>query len=80
METVIRVSTPETRFYRELAIKINLSDIQGTLQHIEKKWSAYFPDYIFEYDFLDDLMAEMYESEQGFLSLITIFSGLTVFL
>ncbi|MEO1011256.1 MAG: FtsX-like permease family protein [Bacteroidota bacterium] len=71
---------PEPSNYSELAIKINMAQAKGSLQHIENEWSALFPDHIFEYDFLDDRVAELYESEQRFLSLIKIFSGMAIFI
>ncbi len=71
---------PEPRLYTELAIKINMASAKNALQHIENEWSAAFPDYVFEYDFLDDRVAELYQTEQRFLSLIGIFSGLAIFI
>ena len=71
---------PEPRLYNELAIKINMASAKNALQHIENEWSAAFPDYVFEYDFLDDRVAELYQTEQRFLSLIGIFSGLAIFI
>ncbi|MEE1961522.1 ABC transporter permease [Allomuricauda taeanensis] len=71
---------PHPMLYTDLAIKINLANAKGALQHIEKEWSATFPDYIFEYAFLDARVAQLYESEQRFLSLIGVFSGLAIFI
>jgi predicted permease len=71
---------PDPRLYNELAVKINLNNAQNTLGHIENEWSALFPDYVFEYDFLNDRVAELYEAEQRFLSLLGIFSGLAIFI
>ncbi|WP_422082861.1 ABC transporter permease [Ulvibacterium sp.] len=71
---------PQTGDYSELAIKINMDQARESLQHIEKEWSALFPNHIFEYDFLDDRVAELYETEQRFLSLIQIFSGMAIFI
>jgi ABC-type antimicrobial peptide transport system permease subunit len=50
------------------------------LRAIEEQWSAVFPDFIFEYDFLDARVADLYKSEQRFLSLTRLFSGLTLFI
>lgn len=72
--------TPHPELYSELAIKINLDTAKNTLQHIENEWSAVFTDYIFEYSFLDDRVAELYETEQRFLALIGVFSGLAIFI
>ncbi|MAU71498.1 MAG: hypothetical protein CML04_05315 [Pseudozobellia sp.] len=71
---------PIPNLYTELAIKINLKNANSALSHIEKEWTAVFPDYIFEYDFLDDRVAELYETEQRFLSLVGIFSGIAIFI
>lgn len=57
-----------------------MASAKNALQHIENEWSAAFPDYVFEYDFLDDRVAELYQTEQRFLSLIGIFSGLAIFI
>lgn len=71
---------PKTDNFRELAIKINMENTPETLNHIEKKWGEVFPDFIFEYEFLDDRVAELYETEQQFLSLTKLFSGLAIFI
>ena len=71
---------PASENYNELAIKINMGQTKGSLQHIEKEWTGLFPEYIFEYDFLDDRVAELYESEQRFLSLTKLFSGMAIFI
>ena len=71
---------PVPYLYTELAIKINLQNANSALSHVEKEWSAVFPDYIFEYAFLDDRVAELYETEQRFLSLVGIFSGIAIFI
>jgi ABC-type antimicrobial peptide transport system permease subunit len=66
--------------YNELAIKINMKNSVEVLQHIENEWSQAFPNFIFEYDFLEDRVAELYESEQRFLALTKLFSGLAIFI
>lgn len=71
---------PDSRLYSELAIQINLSDAKNALAHIEKEWSSTFPEYVFGYSFLDARVAQLYESEQRFLSLIGVFSGLAIFI
>ncbi|WP_228236570.1 ABC transporter permease [Allomuricauda sp. M10] len=71
---------PVTQIYSELAIQINMASAKNALQHIENEWSTAFPEYVFEYAFLDDRVAELYQTEQRFLSLIGIFSGLAIFI
>jgi ABC-type antimicrobial peptide transport system permease subunit len=69
---------PVETAYNELGIKINRAQIHSSLKEIEAQWSAVFPDFIFEYDFLDTRVAELYQSEQRFLSLTRLFSGITL--
>jgi putative ABC transport system permease protein len=71
---------PRTDFYNEIALKINMIDASTLLSQIEKEWSNTFPAYIFEYDFLDDRVAKLYESEQRFLSLTQLFSAIAIFI
>jgi putative ABC transport system permease protein len=71
---------PLARSYNELAVKINMNNTKTILTHIENQWAEYFPNFIFEYDFLDDRIAELYKSEQQFLSLTKVFSALAVFI
>lgn len=68
------------QWYMELGIKINQANTAETLRYIEQQWRLYFPDYIFEYDFLDNRVAAMYKSEQQFLALTRLFSLLAVFI
>lgn len=71
---------PVSDNYTEFAIKINLNNTRATLDHIEKEWSAVFPEFIFEYEFLHERVEQMYETEQRFLSLSTLFSSLAIFI
>lgn len=71
---------PVTNNYKELAIKLNTNNIKASLDHIEKQWSGNFPDFIFEYDFLEERVSELYVSEQQFLSLTRLFSSLAIFI
>ncbi|MGS2764828.1 ABC transporter permease, partial [Sinomicrobium sp. M5D2P9] len=68
------------QWYMELGIKINQANTPETLRYIEQQWRPYFPDFIFEYAFLDDRVAEMYKSEQQFLALTKLFSLLAIFI
>src|SRR5690606_11275630 len=71
---------PVIKNYQELAIKLNTNNIKASLDHIENQWSGYFPDFIFEYGFLEERVSELYQSEQQFLSLTRLFSSLAIFI
>lgn len=71
---------PELNFYGEIAVKINHLNTKTTLDHISQEWSQTFSDYIFDYRFLDERIAEQYETEQRYLSLSKVFTGLAIFI
>jgi predicted permease len=66
------------RVYLQASIKINLQDAKPVFQHIEKVWSAAFPENVFEYKFLDDTIAEFYEREEKMSQLLRIFAGIAI--
>nr|WP_299071678.1 ABC transporter permease [uncultured Allomuricauda sp.] len=65
-------------WYGEIALKINHVNTKSTLDQIGTTWSETFTGYIFEYRFLDERVAELYETEQRYLSLSKVFSGLAI--
>ncbi len=71
---------PRVRWYDEIGVKINHLNTRVTLEEIEKEWSQTFTNHIFDYRFLDERVAEQYETEQRYLSLSKVFSGLAIFI
>ncbi|WP_109301828.1 ABC transporter permease [Aquimarina sp. AU474] len=71
---------PYTKAYSELAIKINDRDIRNTLTGIEERWKEVFTKSIYEFDFLDENVAQQYQEEQQLLSLSKLFSALAIFI
>ena len=67
-----------SEWYDEIALKINLEDVSTTLTQIKEIWLDTFDGYIYEYNFLDDRVAEQYDEEQRYLSLSKTFSGLAI--
>ncbi|MEX0362317.1 MAG: ABC transporter permease [Allomuricauda sp.] len=65
-------------WFSELAIKINNTNTALTLEQIGEEWSNAFSGYIYEYRFLDERVAEQYETEQRYLSLSKVFSALAI--
>ncbi len=62
------------------SVKINMNGAQHTISQIEEQWSNVFPDYIFDYEFLDAHIARYYESETRTFRLIKIFTFLAIFI
>lgn len=61
-------------------IKINLSKATPVIAALGNIWSKNFPDYIFEYSFLDQSIASYYKQENQLSQLYKIFSGIAIFI
>jgi putative ABC transport system permease protein len=66
--------------YQRYALKVNLNDISGMLSRLEKIWTDMYPNKIYEYQFLDEHIAEFYETEETMLQLIRVFSFIAIFI
>lgn len=62
------IITPKHDWYYEIALKINHLNTSATLAQIDEQWSRTFSNNMFEYRFLDESIAELYETEQRYLS------------
>lgn len=62
------------RSYFVGGIKINTAQTKDALATIEQSYNEAFPDYIFEYTFLDEHIAEMYEDEQQTAKIMNAFT------
>ena len=66
--------------YRQASIKLATTNISSTMQSIKKIWQQTFPDYVYEYKFLDDKIASFYEQENQLSQLYKIFAAIAIFL
>jgi putative ABC transport system permease protein len=62
------------------SIRMNLSDIQESIKHIESAYHAVFPNDPFVYSFLDDNFNRQYQSDLQFRNLFSAFSILAIFI
>ena len=70
--------TSYSQNYGSYAVKINMKNIRTILPALEKKWSSMNPGKIYEYQFLDERIAEFYETEETMLKLIRAFSLIAI--
>ncbi len=49
--------------YRYLSFKLNPGNIPSTINALQKKWSAVMPGAPFEFKFMDETLAKLYQSE-----------------
>lgn len=61
-----------------VSIRVNTANLQATISHIEKIWKEYRPDHPFEYEFLDELFADLYRTEQQLGQIFGVFSVLAI--
>ncbi len=78
IEPVIMLINSE--LYFDASIHISTQDIPATLEFIDDTWSQLYPDYYFEYDFLDQHLARLYSDEKRELVLFRIFAGVSIFI
>jgi len=67
-------------FYRLINIKIEPQQAAQTLAAIERLWNRAYPDFIYEYRFLDDTIAGYYKQENQLAQLYKIFAGIAIFI
>jgi len=63
----------------QISVKLTPGDLPGTIAQIKKKYEAFFPGNLFEYNFLDETFNRQYENEQLFSKAFGIFAGLAIF-
>ncbi|HXR84418.1 MAG TPA: ABC transporter permease [Hanamia sp.] len=66
--------------YRQASIKLSTTNMASTMQSIKKIWQQTFPNYVYEYSFLDDKIASFYQQENQLSQLYKIFAAIAIFL
>jgi putative ABC transport system permease protein len=64
----------------QACVRISPNRIPDTLGFLENKWKEIYPEYPFEYRFLDDTIANQYRSEQSIGRIVTVFTILALFI
>lgn len=71
-------------FY-QMAVKLSttgdaVKKLDNAIAGVDQIWSETYPDFIFDYEFLDESIAERYETEKNLSKLFLIFSGIAIFI
>ena len=66
--------------YQTFNIKLKPGPQTATLHFIEDSWNAMFPQYVYEYHFLDDTINNFYAEEDRLSQLYKIFAGIAIFI
>ena len=64
--------------WERLSVRITGTDIPGTIDFLKQKWQQFEPRYPFEYGFLDQRFAQLYQNEQRLMQTFGLFSALAV--
>jgi len=73
-------TTADQSFFNSLSLKVSGHNITGTLAYVEKTWRKYLPELPYQYTFLDENFANLYESEQRQGTLFTVFACIAIFI
>jgi putative ABC transport system permease protein len=66
--------------YQTMAVKIRSGETKNTLAVIEKLWNNAYPESVYEYQFLDEKIANFYKQENQLSELYKIFAGIAIFI
>ncbi|HEY2722449.1 MAG TPA: FtsX-like permease family protein [Chitinophagaceae bacterium] len=66
--------------YRQASLKLSTTNMASAMQSIKKIWEQTFPNYVYEYRFLDDKIASFYKQEDQLSQLYKIFAAIAIFL
>lgn len=66
--------------FREMSVKINGENMAQSIEDVERVYNQFVSDYPIKYEFLDDHIQELYESDNQMGSVITIIAVLSIFI
>jgi putative ABC transport system permease protein len=69
-----------TRSFYVGAVRIKTENLRQTLAEIQKTWEEVYPNFVFEYTFLDETIARFYDAERRNSYLFGIFAGVAIFI
>lgn len=72
--------TTNYTMYNQAGIKLSTTNMANTLQTVKKIWQQTFPDFVYEYKFLDEKIGSFYKQENQLAQLYKIFAAIAIFL
>lgn len=70
----------EPVWFGNILVKISGEDVHSTINQISDVWDGIYANSPLHYEFLDDLFAALYRSEENLKQLLTTFSVLAIFI
>jgi len=72
--------TTNVTMYNQAGIKLETTNISSTMQSVKGIFEQTFPDFVYEYKFLDDKIESFYKQENQLAELYKIFAAVAIFL
>jgi predicted permease len=69
-----------TDVYHTINIKIKPGTEKTVLPYLQKLWTDTYPDYVYDYKFLDQTIENFYKQEDQLSQLYKIFAGIAIFI
>lgn len=69
---------PENGVHQYISVRADGENLRETLAFMETQWNQLTPERPFEYSFLDQNIARMYESEDRLLTMVGVFSFIAI--
>jgi putative ABC transport system permease protein len=70
----------EPLWFASMLIRLAPQHLENTLAEVAATWHKTFPEYPFEYAFLEDLFAQLYRTEHKLAQLLGVFSFIGIFI
>ena len=74
------IFAPKKRYYQHVGVKLSSGESLDAIKNIENLWNKTFPNYVFEYQFMDESVANFYKQESQLAHMYKIFAAIAIFL
>jgi ABC-type antimicrobial peptide transport system permease subunit len=74
------IITTDVAMYNQAGIKLATTNISSTLRSVKEIFDKTFPDFVYEYKFLDEKIGSFYKQENQLAQLYKIFASIAIFL
>jgi putative ABC transport system permease protein len=72
--------TTDNVMYNQVGIKLATTHMNSTMQAVQKIFEQTYPDFVYEYQFLDEKIESFYKQENQLSALYKIFAAIAIFL
>lgn len=77
---IMPASAASNGFYNVISVKIAGKNIASALTTLKDAWQKYLPDLPYQYSFLDEKFATLYQAEQRQETIFTVFACIAIFI